>query len=135
MLISELKDRKFKVSIYDLLNKPAYNHPKEGSQRYNKFKPLLPKIKKLAPYFSDNIDVKLDEIDDTGFPKCIKFGGECCVVRETYYRRTNKGYRCVEYFDVILMSKDKYKRCDDFKSVLQFLKEHFDIGTFVLNNI
>lgn len=135
MLISELKDRKFKVSLNELLDMPAYNHPKEGSERYNKFKPLMPKIKKLVPYFSDNIDVKLDEVDDVGFHKCIKFSNECCIVRETYYRRSNKGYRCFECFDVMLLSKGKFKKCDDFKSVIQFLKEHVNIGDFILNNL
>lgn len=135
MLISELKDRKFKVHLYELLDLPKYDYPKEDSPRYNKFKPLLPKIKKLAPYFSDSIDVKLGEIEDTGFPKCIKFGDECCVVRGTYYRRSNRGYRCIEYFDVMLLPQNKFKACDDFKSVIQVLKEHYDIGTFVLNNI
>lgn len=141
MLISELKDRKFKVSLNELFGMPKYNIPKEGSTRYNKFKPLLPKIKKLAPYFSDNIEVTLDEFEDVGFPKCIKFGKECCIVREVYYGRetyyhgSSKGYRCVEHFNVMLLSQDKYKKCDDFKSVIQFLKEHFDIGAFILNNI
>lgn len=135
MLISELKDRKFKVHLNELFDMPKSNMPKEDSPRYNKFKPLLPKIKKLVPYFSDSIDVKLGEIEDTGFPKCIKFGKECCIVRETYYRRSNRGYRCVEYFDVMLLSKDMFEKCDDFKGVIKFLKENTDIGTFVLNNV
>lgn len=48
---------------------------------------------------------------------------------------SSKGYRCVEHFNVMLLSQDKYKKCDDFKSVIQFLKENFDIGAFILNNI
>lgn len=141
MLISELKERKFKVHLYELLDLSKYDLPKEGSQRYNKFKPLLPKIKKLAPYFSDIIDVKLGEFEDTGFPKCIKFGKECCIVRDTYYVRetyyhgSSKGYRCVECFDVMLLSKDKYKKCYDFNSVIQFLKENTGIGEIILNNL
>lgn len=141
MLISELKDRKFKVSLEELFGMPEYNIPKEGSTRYNKFKPLLPKIKKLVPYFSDNLDVTLDEFEDVGFPKCIKFGKECCIVREkyyvreTYYHGSSKGYRCVEYFDVMLLSKDKFKKCYDFKSVIQFLNDNIHIGELILNNL
>lgn len=135
MLISELKDRKFKVEMNELFEMPAYNHPKEGSPRYNKFKSLKPKIKKLAPYFSDSTDVKLDEFEDTGFPACIKFGNECYIIPFKYFRTTGKYQgHYIKGFEIVF-PHEKIEKRNTIEEVIELLKDRCGIGNLVLNNV
>lgn len=133
MLISELKDRKFKVEMNELFGMRFI--PKEGSTRYNKFKPLKPQIKKLAPYFSDSTDVTLEEFEDTDFPACIKFGNECYIVPLKYYRTTGKYQgHYVKYFEIVFPHETIEKR-NTIEEVIEFLKDRCGVGNLVLNNI
>lgn len=133
MLISELKERKFKVEMNELFGMPYI--PKEGSTRYNKLKSLKPKIKKLAPYFSDSTDVKLDELEDTGFPACIKFGNECYIIPFQYYRTTDKGQgHYIKGFEIVFPHEKTEKR-NTIEEVIELLKDRCGIGNLVLNNV
>ena len=133
MLISELKDRKFKVDMNELFGMPYI--PKEGSTRYNKFKSLKPKIKKLAPYFSDSTDVKLDEFEDPGFPVGIKFGNECYIIPFKYFRNTGKYQgHYIKGFEIVF-PHEKIEKRNTIEEVIELLKDRCGVGNLVLNNI
>lgn len=131
MNFSELKAKRFRVAIQDLMD-PNYSNYNVDKTKYNL---LLKSLRRLSKYFPDDYSVQLSRDEYNHYIPCIKIDNASVVISigNWFNWRTKRNY----YTYTLDTSKDsEYKGINArgvfFELLLKALNDHFSIGDMCL---
>lgn len=137
MKVKELKERKFKVYVDEMLD---FDYYKASNQLINALKQNMKgKLRKIAPFFPDTYEFKFSTVaqlpaikvyNEKGFELAILFKQSSwgsLYHRYRIWRGEEQGY--------VYIKNDPNCIGLEFKQVLEWLETNYTIGRIVLNEI